>query len=960
MIESNLKLDQKQMIILSVVVFGLFLFCFSGCGGGTSGGNGQTSTCLDNIDNDGDGWVDGEDPDCSPGDLEAGFGSTVCNDGLDNDGDGDTDNSDSQCANALDGDESDGGTITVIGSAGGTVTSSDGKVVITIPAGALSADTQISIRINTASGSLGTPYTFAPEGITFNKPVTVTISYADADIPDGASDDSILLAKQYNGYFWRALAHSMVDSNAKTVSAQVIGFSTYGLTIGPYSAQLDGTQQVPATTSSATGSGRFHIDTVHNLLAYDISYQNLEGSETAASIQGPAERGEDSAPVVHTLPAGNPKLGQWQYDESMEADILAGRMYINILTDQFVSGEIRGQIEPDTSLAGDTSLSVAIDAWDISSGVTSAGQTPANVSRLTLDIDGPGLSAISRDAGLSNNIEETFSLEKGIVRRIKAEAFDSGDQLIYQSIYYTDTLSDQQSIKLIMRALGDTSAPVFNGADSANKVSGESVSLHWSAATDNITASSDIQYLIYMASASGAQDYSWPTMVTESGELQPTLAGLNAGKNYYVVVRAMDQSGNIDSNTWEIIASTYTDGSGVYVDEKSGSDTSTCGSTASPCKTISQAISLSSGNEPIYVARGEYDAANGESFPLQLKAGHCLICEEWDLWLMPGGVVGTTVALVGFIPVVNISGEFSDTLVSGADNTQLRNCKVNHLMNGSVGGVDTIDPPFAIEDNGSAMLVEGVDVTGFGGLYYAWAGVKFTGDGSQLRDSRISGFSKNGLLVQSNDTTISYNRFINNLRAVVNHGDGTSIMKNRFSSTPGFIHSQGITYGTQGVSSGPRQTSDVGPSDVVIANNHFRGLYGAGIVVRESSNTRIAGNDLENNGLGIKVIHVYHNPSNIFVYRNHVVANQTGLIIGGGKADADIVVNTLALNSMVDLNIDTDVVVNVAGCNGFDNMPPVVGVVGDTGCPVGGDICYTQSTPTPLIPTGDCAIIAIP
>jgi len=107
-------------------------------------------------------------------------------------------------------------------------------------------------------------------------------------------------------------------------------------------------------------------------------------------------------------------------------------------------------------------------------------------------------------------------------------------------------------------------------------------------------------------------------------------------------------------------------------------------------------------------------------------------------------------------------------------------------------------------------------------------------------------------------------------------------------------------------------------------------------------------------------MNVLHSPSNIFVYRNRVVANQTGLAIGGGMADADIVVNTLMQNSMVDLSIDTNVVVNATKCNGFDNLPPVVGVVGDTGCPVGGDICYTQSTPMPLIPSGLCAIIAIP
>jgi parallel beta-helix repeat protein len=204
------------------------------------------------------------------------------------------------------------------------------------------------------------------------------------------------------------------------------------------------------------------------------------------------------------------------------------------------------------------------------------------------------------------------------------------------------------------------------------------------------------------------------------------------------------------------------------------------------------------------------------------------------------------------------------------------------------------------------------------------------------------------------------NHFTNNLNGVVNRGDGTSVLRNRFFSTPDFISSQGITYGTQGLSSAGKFATDAGPSDVIIANNDFRGLYGAGIEVGESTTTTIAGNTLESNGAGIEVTHVFHSPSNTLVYRNRVVGNQVGLALGGGKADADIVANMLTQNSMVDLSIDTDAVVNAAKCNAFDNLPPVVGVVGDTGCPVGGDICYTVGTPEPVLPSGLCAIVSIP
>jgi hypothetical protein len=65
------------------------------------------TTCADNLDNDHDGWFDGEDPDC-PMELlsaETGYGAGACNDGVDNDGDSLVDASDDGCEYAADDSE---------------------------------------------------------------------------------------------------------------------------------------------------------------------------------------------------------------------------------------------------------------------------------------------------------------------------------------------------------------------------------------------------------------------------------------------------------------------------------------------------------------------------------------------------------------------------------------------------------------------------------------------------------------------------------------------------------------------------------------------------------------------------------------------------------------------------------------------------------------------------------------
>jgi hypothetical protein len=70
-----------------------------------------------------------------------------------------------------------------VGTTGGSVTTSDGSAQVDIPAGALPADTTITISANTSAPSpsgatvVGTPFTFGPDGLKFLKPVTVTLPF---------------------------------------------------------------------------------------------------------------------------------------------------------------------------------------------------------------------------------------------------------------------------------------------------------------------------------------------------------------------------------------------------------------------------------------------------------------------------------------------------------------------------------------------------------------------------------------------------------------------------------------------------------------------------------------------------------------------------------------------------------------------------------------------------------------
>lgn len=141
----------------------------------------------------------------------------------------------------------------------------------------------------------------------------------------------------------RAPARGAGLTAALLAAGLAIGAGTAGATVYEYCATIDGLQETPPVATPASGTGTFTIDTDANTLSYNITYSGLIGTETAAHIHGYCGPGVPCG-VVHPLPAGNPKVGVWDYPEANEADILAGLTYVNIHTDFRPGGEIRGQI----------------------------------------------------------------------------------------------------------------------------------------------------------------------------------------------------------------------------------------------------------------------------------------------------------------------------------------------------------------------------------------------------------------------------------------------------------------------------------------------------------------------------------------------------------------------------------------------------------------------------------------
>jgi hypothetical protein len=130
-----------------------------------------------------------------------------------------------------------------IGKEGGSFTSSDGKIRLIIPEGAVSKKTTFSIQptTNLMPNGNGKAYQMEPSGINFNKPLQFVFNYFDDEI-EGNSPLLMGMAMQDDNGKWLLLKKAVLDSLAKTLTTSIYHFSAYAnfskAKISPASARV--------------------------------------------------------------------------------------------------------------------------------------------------------------------------------------------------------------------------------------------------------------------------------------------------------------------------------------------------------------------------------------------------------------------------------------------------------------------------------------------------------------------------------------------------------------------------------------------------------------------------------------------------------------------------------------------------------------------------------------------------
>jgi hypothetical protein len=105
-------------------------------------------------------------------------------------------------------------------------------------------------------------------------------------------------------------------------------------------ADIDGASS--GTPSPGAGTATLTLNDAETEVSYVISYAGMLGTEVAAHFHNglPGVNG----PVIHGLPAGQPKAGVWPVGPTEVGLLFAGQVYVNIHTTLYPGGEIRGDI----------------------------------------------------------------------------------------------------------------------------------------------------------------------------------------------------------------------------------------------------------------------------------------------------------------------------------------------------------------------------------------------------------------------------------------------------------------------------------------------------------------------------------------------------------------------------------------------------------------------------------------
>ena len=160
-----------------------------------------------------------------------------------------------------------------------------------------------------------------------------------------------------------------------------------------FTATLYGTQEIPAVSTTASGTGSFELSEDLTELRYFVSFQGMSVNGVAAYFY--TGKSGVNGTIIKSLTAltsaSETFSGIWRstdaepLTEVLAESLLTGRVYINLLDSRNASGEIRGQLSLATSLHFEAECNGAQESPSVSETGGGTGVFVVNPTRTEID-----------------------------------------------------------------------------------------------------------------------------------------------------------------------------------------------------------------------------------------------------------------------------------------------------------------------------------------------------------------------------------------------------------------------------------------------------------------------------------------------------------------------------------------------------------------------------------------------
>lgn len=144
-------------------------------------------------------------------------------------------------------------------------------------------------------------------------------------------------------------------------AAAAIAVGVAQATVYSLSALASGGQEIPSTPSTGSATGLFTYDDATNTITWDITYSGLLGNPTASHIHLGAPDVNGGVIIPFQVPSGGHYTGSLVISDLNETRLLTQETYLNLHTNLYPGGEIRGAVSQPT-VANDESAWGAIKA----------------------------------------------------------------------------------------------------------------------------------------------------------------------------------------------------------------------------------------------------------------------------------------------------------------------------------------------------------------------------------------------------------------------------------------------------------------------------------------------------------------------------------------------------------------------------------------------------------------------